>query len=554
MAEVSTYNLNQLERKIDNLSQMSQEMAQMVGHVQASMSGINSSMNQVSGNLKVLTESIERMRNENRKEAMLQKATSELIRVRQEIEQKFGKYSIVRETMLGVLKATDNALVKNTTITNVSEELILATPDYWLSPCLVAVAAWIDNNRDLAERAIKVALDRDEAKTAITMALICRRNNRVDTCYEWLSLYFRKLDARNLSENDYAYIDAYINGVFGPDTKHMCDDYLMKWVNEIRSSNSGFEEMQEDEWKKYCEAFTNEQENLFPEFSESVVDAGKVTSYVQRIRSTGNIANYFSGITNAYVDQDLLKKDVDENLVKLICNYSDDEEPLRREEEYWLAVKAYDGDTEKAKEYMRMKDNAKKAQRLNLVEQMTKSLKSKEVSPSKRKTAISFLKGYIKKGFNNYITEKQDDFPQGIVMNVEGFQCSTTDGSNIRQLYSEYDKFMEECKLSDINRARNIKPKMYQIGAGVVAVLAIILMFAVHPIVGVLVLAGAAALFLMSFKEKKNIEERIAEIEKMYIKRNAIGKNRITRVVEQWEQARNIVNNYNNNPISDITA
>ena len=203
MAEVTSYDINKLEKKIDYLSQISQEVARTVGNVDASMNNLSNSMTQVSGTLKVLNENYERFRDESKKEAMLQKATSELIRVRQEIEQRFGRYSVVRETMLGVLKATDNALVKNATITNVSEELILATPDYWLSPCLVAVAAWIDNNRDLAERAIKVALERDEEKTALTMALICRRNNRIDTCYEWLSLYFEKLDARNFSENDY---------------------------------------------------------------------------------------------------------------------------------------------------------------------------------------------------------------------------------------------------------------------------------------------------------------------------------------------------------------
>ncbi|WP_026505176.1 hypothetical protein [Butyrivibrio sp. NC3005] len=90
---------------------------------------------------------------------------------------------------------------------------MISTPEYWLAPCLVAVSAWIANDRDLAERAIKEACARDEEKTAITMALICRRNNRTQTCYEWLSIYFAKQDAADFSEGSFAYIDAYANGI-----------------------------------------------------------------------------------------------------------------------------------------------------------------------------------------------------------------------------------------------------------------------------------------------------------------------------------------------------
>ena len=168
---------------------------------------VSNSMNSVSQNLKDLADKFEAMMNDQKRAAALQQATTELVRVRQEIDGKFSNYKIVRETMLGVLQATDLALVKKTTISRVSEELMLSTPKYWLAPCLVAVSAWIGNDRDLAERAIAEAVKRDEERTALTMALICRRNNRVDTCYEWLSIYFANQDSANFSEGTFTYID-----------------------------------------------------------------------------------------------------------------------------------------------------------------------------------------------------------------------------------------------------------------------------------------------------------------------------------------------------------
>ena len=49
---------------------------------------------------------------------------------------------------------------------------MISTPDYWLAPVLVALAAWINNNRDLAERAIREAVKRDNEHTSLAMALI----------------------------------------------------------------------------------------------------------------------------------------------------------------------------------------------------------------------------------------------------------------------------------------------------------------------------------------------------------------------------------------------
>lgn len=175
--------VTRLERKIDALSATTEQLSTMVNNT-------NMAIETANHNIAVLTQKFQEMANDQKRQAALQQAATELVQTRQELEQNYGNYKIIRQTMLGVLQATDLALVKKATISRVSEELMLSTPTYWLAPCLVAVAAWIGNDRDLAQRAIAEAVKRDEERTAITMALICRRNNRVETCYEWLSIYF----------------------------------------------------------------------------------------------------------------------------------------------------------------------------------------------------------------------------------------------------------------------------------------------------------------------------------------------------------------------------
>lgn len=102
-------------------------------------SNVQNVAKQVSANQKELEQlrsDFIRLMNEQKKDGQLQQATSELISVRQEIEKNFGNYRNVRNNMIGILQATDAALVRKTTISNISEELMMSTPNYWLAPVL----------------------------------------------------------------------------------------------------------------------------------------------------------------------------------------------------------------------------------------------------------------------------------------------------------------------------------------------------------------------------------------------------------------------------------
>lgn len=260
MSDIGTsINLSALERRLDRVVEATHRIEQGLVHTNSRLDEVSGELSELSQDLAELNQAFITFVEDNKRATTLQKAATELIRVRQELDRDFGGYKIVRETMLGVLQATDLALVKKTTISQVSEELMLNNPDYWLAPCLVAVAAWIGNDRDLANRAIREAIRRDEEKTSLTMALICRRNNRTDTCFEWLSIYFAHQNAGHFTESTFTYLNAYLNGVFGPDEKHMCDDYVAKWLREIQGNGEAFERKQIDIWRDYCKNFTVDQ-------------------------------------------------------------------------------------------------------------------------------------------------------------------------------------------------------------------------------------------------------------------------------------------------------
>lgn len=543
----NTINLAPLERRLD-------EVAESTERIERELARTNSNLSEVTSELNSLKASFERFMEDTKRATTLQKATTELIRVRQELEQNYGSYKVVRETMLGVLQATDLALVKKTTISVVTEELMLSTPDYWLAPCLVAVAAWIGNDRDLADRAIREAVKRDEEKTALTMALICRRNNRTDTCFEWLSIYFAKQSAENFTESNFTYLNAYLNGVFGPDKKHMCEDYVAKWMRDIQGHGDAFVKEQTELWREYCEGFTVDLEGQFPQMSSSVREYADIAAYVSRINSVGMIASNFSGMKNVAEDEAKLKNDIDQTLVSLISRYDAVEEPLRKEERYLQAVRYFDGDTEAAKRAVLEADRKRTEETIDLVSQMTNIIiKRQDARPSEKKTSVSFLSTYIRSGFQEYVTEKKSDFPQQITLNVDTWSGTTADGENADELHRGYEAHMQQERQQVLETLRENKIKQRKILAAGIGALSFAFLFLFVPL-GIVGLIGAGICFFSSGSVDKANKQQILSINEEYDANIAAGHRKIDDIITEWKKAKEIVAEFENDDIPDIVA
>lgn len=539
MADLTTsINLSAIERRLD-------KVAESTNRIEREIDQTNRRLMQVTSELNELKASFDRFMDDTKRTNTLQKAATELIRVRQELEQNYGGYKIVRETMLGVLQATDLALVKKTTISQVTEELMLSTPDYWLAPCLVAVAAWIGNDRDLSNRAIKEAVKRDEEKTALTMALICRRNNRTDTCFEWLSIYFARQSAENFTESNFTYLNAYLNGIFGPDNKHVCEDYVSKWMREIQGQGAAFEKEQTELWRDYCAGFTVDLEGQFPQMRNSVREYADIAAYVSRINSVGRISGNFSGMTNVTVDEENLKRDIDQTLVSLISRCDDKEEPLRKEEKYLQAIRYFNGDTEMAKRSVLESGRKRTEETVDLVSQMTNIIQREDARPSERKTSVSFLRSYIRNGFQEYITEKKAQFPQQITLNIDSWNGTSSNGNNGDILHRDYEIHMKQkCQKAVASASANAPKEMQPLDTWMKVFLCVF-----FPI-GILYLIYKTT----TNNTRRNIQQRVAAIEADYAKKIADGHKRIDNILSEWKQAKTIVDRFESDNIPDVVA
>ena len=538
MSEVTSGDIYALRRQIEYLQGITLNVSEQIGSV-------DNKVNTTIAQLEELKRDFLQMMEDQKREGEFQRATTELVRVRQEVEQKFGKYMFVRDTMLGVLQATDAKLVRLETITRVSEELMLSTPRYWLSPCLIAVAAWIGNDQSLAERAIKVAMERDPEKTSLCMALICRRNGREDTCFEWLSLYFGRQKATDFSDSTFSFVDAYVNGVFGIDRYHRCDDYITSWVSEIRKTSDNFEKQQTEYWANYFASFSASTGGKYQELKNDVTEFPMIDGYLSRIIASEKIEEEFDTLNKSQVDQDALIRDIDDRLVALVSRYAEEEVGLREEEEYLQAVKEHRGDVETAKIYVEAKRKINEEKKMDLVEKMAEIISGGETkSLSERKTALFFLQNYINNGYHQFLKEKKEAFPSTININVDGWRGPTSDCQNMEYLYNDYANYMNRKRQEELNRINTKAGLPAMIAGGVSLLLGIILMIVLGgagAFFGFLITAVGIVLGVIGIKSYRSIPASIQYVNSNYDNMIKEGQNRIYQAATQWTEVRNAV-------------
>ena len=416
---------------------------------------------------------------------------------------------------------------------------MISTPDYWLAPVLVALAAWINNNRDLAERAIAEAVRRDNEHSSLAMALICRRNHRTGTCYEWLARYFSTQNAAKIDMDSMVYIDAYVNGIFGPDEKHLCDDYMTRWIGQIQSQTPQFEEKQSQSWAEYFRTYETDGGSKYPALKAVVKEFGYIDKYLGKINAIEKISTGFEGIRNAEIDSRTLAEQVDSHLMELVNSDDPKERQLREEEEYLLAVKACEGDVTQARRMVNQRRQEKREQTVSIVEQMTRVARDKSRGVDHhKKTALRFLGGYINDGFARYRDEETPDFPQEVTLELDGWSGRATTGDEAAALKSDYATFMEGQKSAELAELqRKTEPKNLKVVAMVCAVAGIVFFF-INTTLGIALLLAAAACFVtLKGKEKARVKGT-EEIAAKYGAKTEDGAKEIGLALGQWKAAK----------------
>lgn len=495
---------------------------------------------------------------QSRRQHLMQMAQTQIVKVRQEREKLYGNYDKVRKTTEGILLATDVGIVRQNTIVTSAEELRLSTPRYWLSSCLVALSAWINNDKETGDRAIKEALKLDDEKTSLFFALVCRRASRGNACNQWMVRYLRGQDPENLDMRCVFVLDAYANGLFGSSENNSVFTYMNEWV-DILSQKGDFEQRQIDNWRRVVLSVMVMPDVSFRTIEEYCTNIAVFKSKLLVSHLHGNLFNYLDNIMSVTVDTSLLRDKLDEILKELITLFDDDERVKVYEEKEMEYIIQFQGDEARARNAIQL-DRSKFEDTKDFTMILSEAAMGTQDmfnSPSTRKLSVAFCKEWIRNAYNDILAKERMTCaaPMKFMLNY-WFEFETYDGrdqgSIVSALSVEIGKKIERDieRITKQTEEQKNQSKLIAIGTGVAAAVFLIITIAslsVIPGVLAVVLAVISAASYHYFKVglDKEMASIISNIEAQYLKEEKSMTEDIKRICAEAVKMSQLVNEKN---------
>lgn len=333
----------------------------------------------------------------------LGQAETRLVKIRQEIEKKYGHYDIVRRTTTGILQADDLGIVKKETISTATEELMISTPGYWLAPCLVALAAWINDQPELAEKAVKEGIKRNDEKTSLFFALICRRANRKNACLKWTQRYLANQDEENLDRNSIIILDAFASGLLGADTEGVISRQMNEWLSRLEEK-PGFTERQTEQWSEAINLKRSElDEDLYPNLRKYSNSWPVLEDILEGAHLHEQMLNYLTDIFERKGSTESVKEQLDDILDTLVTDFDNEELALRKQEKFEQFVVDFGGDDNRAHQNMSIEVTAFETHKdfTQLLTDAAMKPESSHSSISTQKFALALSRDWVTNAYND---------------------------------------------------------------------------------------------------------------------------------------------------------
>ena len=521
--------LSYLEDRLDALGDF-------VGAAQSEIHAVGRSVDDLREDVTSLTQDFHSYTAKQERTNRIQLAEIRLVKLRQEIEHRFGHYAEIRRMARGILEANDLAVVRQDTLRAAAEELMLRAPGYWLAPALVALAAWISDEEEVANRACAEALHRDDERTSLFFALVCRRFGRKETSLHWLQRYFAGLDGGALDRKAGIVIDAYVSGLLGRDADGLIRRRIDGWIDRFSRVYS-FADAQEKRWYETMKAMCSDPpaEGSFPYLrvhtDRSVSEALERTLSCARLYE--KLSTHFQQIVVQDAPPRTLKQQLDSILERLAADFDAAEKPLHMESILEKLVIHEGGREDRARRILAEKVKAFDERRdfMQLLSDAAMHPQEMQASPALQKMALALGRDSILSAFRDIVAENRADIPQTIKFRIRACDNETEDGSNEEKLLRLFVTW------NDVKRMIRMRP--YELSSQEKLFRWIWLLPVLLGLYGgevywtALGIAAGAVIFNAYIKAKKRMDSIHASITEEYQKQEEEGKQMLRGVIAE---------------------
>lgn len=504
-----------------------------LGAIHNDLQTLDSNVGAVNSNIKVVYDEIGSLAKEfhdfvsvQQRANRLNQAETRLVKIRQELEKKYGHYDIVRRTTTGILQADDIGIVKKDTISNATEELMISTPGYWLAPCLVALAAWINDQPELAEKAIKEGIKRNDEKTSLFFALICRRADRKEACLKWTQRYLANQDEENLDRKTIIVLDAFASGLFGVDTEGVISRQMNEWLQHLEEK-PGFTEKQTQQWS---EAINLKRKPIDTSSYTYLRKYSKTWPVLEDILEGAHLhaemLEYLIGIFEQKVSTATVREQLDDILDSLVTDFDDEELPLRKEEKFEQFIVDFRGDESRARQNMNVEQTAFETYK-DFTQLLTDAAMKPETahsSVSTQKFAFALSRDWVMNAYNDVVAQNRMKIPNEIEINVDTFNDTTVDGQNENELLERFSTLVSSERDAELATCVMSSFEQFCLYGGIaVGVIGLVMLLFGNKFLGLIAVIAGVGMVLNHFSKKKDIENKRQNIAERYEKKRSSG-------------------------------
>ncbi|MFF7387875.1 hypothetical protein ACFZAE_05345 [Streptomyces scabiei] len=381
--------LDKLERKLDRSVR---SLGGQIEQVDEEVRDVKAVQVQTKDRLDVLYEKFLEFVGRSERIAAAQRAETRIVRINDEIEHTYGHHKVVRRSATGILQAFDTGLVQEETVRQVSEELMIQTPRYWLAPALVGLAAWAGDDEALCARAVEEAFRRSTSKTSLFFALILRRQGRQDASVRWLRHYLEEQDPRVLGREFQVVLECVSQGAFGARGRQLLGETLEEWRQRLLDDDA-VRAAQVARWRQEIDSLrAPSAADDFPRLADVCPQWPVLDDLLARARAhEALLARFRALMESELLPPSHLEDTVDDILDGLVRNSDEEELPLQRELLLNEAIVRHEGDEDAARQEVDMRSEALDETRNYLSVQSVAALDPTAVgaSPAAQRMAVA---------------------------------------------------------------------------------------------------------------------------------------------------------------------
>lgn len=476
--------------------------------VHSELGTLNFKQDKIESELEKLAESFADFVEADLKHKALQLAETRQGNLKQDLQIKFGYYAEVRRMATGIVQAVDTGVVSDDTLRYTTEEVMIKAPGYWLAPALVALAAWIRNDKSSNEKALLEALKRDDYKTTLFFMLVMRRLARNEASLKWLERYFMHQNPHYLDREFIIILEAVTTGVFPPAARQLMMMNVKDWLHQLTQGDT-FINQQKTQWVQFFEASGPIYNGKYPLLEKFSPNWQALENSVKEAKAHHVLQVHFNKIISSSADFSTgIKVQLDEILSLLVTNFDDEELPLQEQVRFNQLIIQMDGDKAAAKAMMDAEKHIFDEQ-VDFLQLLTNASFNPELSGATGVTqalAVSISQPWIVEAHDTFTAQSRNRIPATIDLSIDDFKTSTKDGSDEQELMQQQEKFYDHLLAKELNKLS------FPYAAVIIGALLCLFgfwAFGLHVIVGIVCLSIGAVLIWNTVNNHKKTKKQI---------------------------------------------